>query len=1297
MLAGSLEIEILTSMSRMKADLKEVSRTVGGAMSSVEKSVAQANSALQALGVTVGAGYFLHLIKGAIDAADHLNDLSKSTGIAVGELAGLKLLARQSGTDLDGLAKGINKMSVEMGKAPDKFKALGITATDSKGALMQFADIFDLLPDINQRNALAQAVFSKSWAELAPVLSEGSKKIGETIEKGERLSAINKQLTKDSDEFNDKWAELVGTGGLLNRQIAPLLPILIALADGMLDAKDRTEGLADGFNPLSEAFRAAAILGGNVAFVIKAIATEAVGMATQLIALGHLDFKSFSGIGSEMTENAKKARAAFDEWEKSILNAGKAATAVAAKMSAEEKLAADKAAAARAAAAKDAAARAAAFLETKKESDAAYQRELDAQIEALKRTEAVKAEISSRAIADVASQRRMAVINEQEAIEQTAMLEITALGNKRSALLDELEISKKKEKSEKEQAALLGQVALIEAQMQSRGLDYGRAIVELQDRRLKLAQAVRLAEIADDEAAQNAAATDAGVKYNAATEAVNAYAKEIKDANGEIALEVSLLGKTEIARDTAIAQYRVMLDFERRSLEIKKLGLSAADQEAKLAALEAVKAQAMSAASDRVMLDNWQKSVDQYNDVFRKGFADMVNGGQGAWKSFTKSLITTFKTTVADQIYKAFLQPFVVRIVAQMVGVTNGIGGGSSLSGGASLLNGGMSLGNTLGTAYANMTGTGIDGLLATNAAFGTAEAAGASMLSTLSAAAPYIAAAIAVAGMLESPRGGPKSEGGSDVAATIQSQYDTIAKALGITSATRFGAFTSTDPQGDALTQLQVSAFSNDQNVYSRQNRLGGFENVGRSQEELTAAIGEETTRAIFAALKASDLESKYRQYLNGVGDSASEQAAAIARLTTARALEDKLLELSSTDAENLARTRQKELEATDPMLRSLLEQIYAQEDLKKAMDETAQASEKMVDILGGAFDTLAAAIDVEREALAKQIATANTSISKLEGLASSLNSALSGFNTGSTIGMSQGAARAQILAAIAIARAGGPLPDAESLRDALTVIGNTNADGYKTFADMARDTAKNAQAARDLNSLTGIQLSAERQALSELQRQGGVLDQTLAAARAQVEAIQGNSTVVMSLAAALANFQGAVRTTVSTSSTPIVTPSGVTADDVRSFVAGMPPTLESEMKIYEAARANGVSSGFLEASLGWAPGTVAQWVKENNLTPFASGVNSVPRDMPAMLHKGEEVRPAAYVRQDRESIAALVDEVAMLRQELASFHSDNSAENRGILVQAASTNSTLDKVTEGGNAMLVATPTGEPLEVTP
>lgn len=91
--------------------------------------------------------------------------------------------------------------------------------------------------------------------------------------------------------------------------------------------------------------------------------------------------------------------------------------------------------------------------------------------------------------------------------------------------------------------------------------------------------------------------------------------------------------------------------------------------------------------SAKPMLDEQRRAVEKYGDIFRTGFADMLNDGKAGWSSFTKSLVTTFKTSVADQIYKMFAQPFVVKMVASLLGVTgagvSGAAGAAQAVGGA--------------------------------------------------------------------------------------------------------------------------------------------------------------------------------------------------------------------------------------------------------------------------------------------------------------------------------------------------------------------------------------------------------------------------------------------------------------------------------------------------------------------------------------------------------------------------------------------------------------------------------------
>jgi hypothetical protein len=322
MIAGTLEIQMAANMARLADDMAKSKAVVGGAMKNIESAVAQAKSALGALGVGLGVGYFVSLIKGSIDAADKLGDLSKTTNIAVETLAGLRIAAKQSGGDLDSIAASVNKLSVEMGKSPEKFAALGVSAKDPLEAFKQLADIFVKLEDPQQRAAVMAQALGKSWAGAAPLLAEGGKKIGEMVEQGSRLSGVTSDMAKQADELNDKLVLLVGTGGLLTRVIGPLLPLFNKLADDMLTATERSKGLNDSFSPLLEILKVVVVIGANVAFTFETIGKDIARMFENIRLIAHGDFAGSRALGEVFRKDAAAAREALDAYTKTIMAIG---------------------------------------------------------------------------------------------------------------------------------------------------------------------------------------------------------------------------------------------------------------------------------------------------------------------------------------------------------------------------------------------------------------------------------------------------------------------------------------------------------------------------------------------------------------------------------------------------------------------------------------------------------------------------------------------------------------------------------------------------------------------------------------------------------------------------------------------------------------------------------------------------------------------------------------------------------------------------------------------------------------
>ncbi len=267
--------------------------------------------AAAALGGTLAAAfsvnYFATLIKSSIDAADHLNDLSKSTGLNVRELAGLQLAAKQTGGELDGTAKAINMLSKNMGANEEKFRKLGITAKEPLEAFKQLSDLFVGISDHQERAALAASALGRSWESVVPLLAEGSANIQAMVDKGARLSGITQEMAERSDAFNDNVETLKMTmGGWANEMTNSLLPSLVYLTEHMDDIGEYAKV---GAAALAGQYVAAAITATGATATLN---TALVALRTSLIALsgpGAIIFMT----GIALNELVQSAKAAAEE------------------------------------------------------------------------------------------------------------------------------------------------------------------------------------------------------------------------------------------------------------------------------------------------------------------------------------------------------------------------------------------------------------------------------------------------------------------------------------------------------------------------------------------------------------------------------------------------------------------------------------------------------------------------------------------------------------------------------------------------------------------------------------------------------------------------------------------------------------------------------------------------------------------------------------------------------------------------------------------------------------------------
>lgn len=270
MAAGSIIIDLLLRTGSFETDTKRAEKAMQG-MSKTAFAVGTAMGQFLHDGIVAVARAIPDMINAAIDAADQMRDLSIRTGASTETLSKWAYAARQTGTDIEGLSRGLKLLSKNATEALDPksqqaglFKALGVSRdalSDLEKLVPAVADAFKKLPDGPQKAAVAMELFGKSGSDLVEFLDQGSKGLDEFGDKAERLGIVISSQTADAaDKFKDDLDDLKSASMGLAMQVAgELLPVLDDIV------KWAQEFIADGTNAKEIAADLAATLDGVAA------------------------------------------------------------------------------------------------------------------------------------------------------------------------------------------------------------------------------------------------------------------------------------------------------------------------------------------------------------------------------------------------------------------------------------------------------------------------------------------------------------------------------------------------------------------------------------------------------------------------------------------------------------------------------------------------------------------------------------------------------------------------------------------------------------------------------------------------------------------------------------------------------------------------------------------------------------------------------------------------------------------------------------------------------------------------
>lgn len=306
MAAGSIVIDLLLKTGAFETDAKRAEKRMEALAKEAKRVGVALGTAIAGGAVAVATG-LTAMVKGAIDSADAMRDLSIRTGVSTETLSAFGYAASQTGTDIDVLAKGMKVLAKNVADSLNPtseqskiFKALGIDVKDAQGNLR---DIGDLIPEIADRfkamedgttkAALAQALLGKAGLELIEFFNQGASGLAEYTDRARELGLVlDSETAAAADDFNDTLGDLKAvTQGYALALAKELLPDLQNLADSFRNTATEGNKVSEMAEGTAQFLRGLATVAHIVSSAFEIVGT---GIAT-VVAQGQAAVKFITG------------------------------------------------------------------------------------------------------------------------------------------------------------------------------------------------------------------------------------------------------------------------------------------------------------------------------------------------------------------------------------------------------------------------------------------------------------------------------------------------------------------------------------------------------------------------------------------------------------------------------------------------------------------------------------------------------------------------------------------------------------------------------------------------------------------------------------------------------------------------------------------------------------------------------------------------------------------------------------------------------------------------------------------
>lgn len=249
------------SIDDTKNKAKDSSKSFSESFGNVAKKTMQIGTAVVGAATTVVGG-ITAMATNVADQAGAIDDAAKKVGTSAEEYQKWAYAAKLGGMETSKLEALMVKQQKAFSDAKEgstsmseAYKRLGIDINsigDSGEAFNQVIAKLADMEDATTRNALANDIFGKSYADLAPLLAEGSEGIEAWKQECEDLGGV---LSGDAVEAGANFGDMIDRvktsfTGMFNNLISKALPILSKLMDIILDNMPVIQGMFDALAPV---------------------------------------------------------------------------------------------------------------------------------------------------------------------------------------------------------------------------------------------------------------------------------------------------------------------------------------------------------------------------------------------------------------------------------------------------------------------------------------------------------------------------------------------------------------------------------------------------------------------------------------------------------------------------------------------------------------------------------------------------------------------------------------------------------------------------------------------------------------------------------------------------------------------------------------------------------------------------------------------------------------------------------------------------------------------------------------